>query len=72
MANAIEKLFDSVVPRLRPMQAEDWPETETDIQDPYPFEDFRGSENDSVLPLEDEARVLDVLDRMGERDAVTQ
>ncbi|HRD95481.1 MAG TPA: hypothetical protein PLA97_03645 [Rubrivivax sp.] len=72
MANAIEKLFDSVIPGLRPMQAADWPETETDIQDPNPFEDFRGSDNDSVLPLEDEARVLDVLDRMGERDAVTQ
>lgn len=70
MANAIEKLFDSVVPSLRHTQAEPWPETDNDLREPHPFEDVRGSLEDNALPLEDEKRVLAVLDRMGSRDTV--
>lgn len=53
MANAIEKLFDSIPPSLQPQQADPWPEGDWDFDEPMPEDDDRGSPNDLVLPIAD-------------------
>ncbi len=65
MANAVEKLFDSVIPTLAGQQAEKWPDTDSSVEEPHLFEDFRDSPDDSVLSIDEEVRALEVMERLG-------
>lgn len=62
MANAVDKLFDRVLPGLQPREAEDWPESDHGANEPDPLEDQRGSPDDKVEALHDVDSVTDTLD----------
>jgi hypothetical protein len=72
MANAIDRLFDSVIPSLSYQDAEPWPKADGSVDEPHPLEDFRDSSEDSALTLDEEARVLAVPARDRELNSVDQ
>lgn len=59
MANAIEKLFNNIVPSLRPMTAEPWPDGDSSIHEPDPFEDSRDAEGGQLISVEEGIQTLD-------------
>lgn len=71
MANAIEKLFDGVLPSLRHQKAESWPEPDEDIYVLDTFEGLRESSNDVVLSLSEDEQYLRTTRLLGGRESVS-
>lgn len=60
MANAIEKLFEGVLPGLRQQPLVPWPDVDELDEEHNPFDDDRANQNDMLVPMENEERVLKV------------
>lgn len=72
MANAIEKLFSSVLPGLRDQEAEPWPKTDWNVDEPHPLEDSREWSNDSLQTLDEEDRIRRALNVLGGRSWISE
>lgn len=64
MANAIDRLFDSISNNLKPLSDLDWPEIPNDLKDTDQIDEPTDSENDGIYSIDEELNSNAALERI--------